>query len=308
MGMESIKQWQQIEKQAQTQLYYQTGGLDFGFSDDSNLNEVISVAKKSGFDIEELNEQELKQRFPLMTGLPDNYKGCLQPNAGIINAQKAVDAFQQLVKSSKRVQCDIHENEKLVSVKDEQDHVVITTDKATYTAGKVVLTSGAWISEIVKKNFDLELDTVVKRVSYYFWKVNEQYHDQFQKMPIFIHWGYDPYSPEFREIDPGYYGFGMFEKPGYIKIGIHDVLEEEKNVVLDERATSIRSGTEFPVPERKIELMRKFATSLYHPAIEYESIEDMKKNGSIVTCLYTCTPGNDFILDKIPHSNNVISK
>jgi len=318
----SIGQWKQTEEKADddgsgecSKVYHQTGGLDFGESNHVQLNHVIEAANIVGFEYQVLSAAQLREKFPALRGVPDSYKAVYEENAGILDAERAVDMFHRLCRQSTRVTCDIHSNERIVHIEEEEkekNRVSITTSLASYTSKKLVLTCGAWIPTLVKQNFQIDLKLEVRRQSYYFWRVNKQFESEFKQLPIYIHWGASPYdnvsSIEDRMLDWGFYGFrGSFEKEGYVKVAIHEALAEEKGIDPKQRALDIDQNTEPRVPERKVEILRSFLSKLF-PAdsLDPETYDEMYDKGNIVTCMYTCHPTDEYVVDKLPGSNNII--
>lgn len=313
MGFESIKQWKQIEKKANCRVYYQTGGLDLGDENHEGLHDIVKAAQEVGFEYEILNADAIRKRFPAFSNIPDNYKGIYQANAGILNAADAVVMFHQLCQREKDATCDIHSNEKVITITESADShlITVTTDKDTYTCKKIILACGSWIADLVKRNFNIDLDLDVRRMSYCLWKVSEKWEKEFAKLPIFIQWGPDPYATKThksKKLDWGFYGFpGSFEKDGYVKIALHKPFPEERFCDPEKRAKDINSNSETPVPREKVELIRSFIDHLFATgSFEHESYEDMYKKGNIVTCLYTRQPSDDYIADKLPGHDNII--
>ena len=73
--------------------YSKTGGLHFGKATSKNLSEVVSGFQHIGVKYEELSSAEANERFEFFK-LPVDYKCVIEEDAGILAANKAVDAFQ----------------------------------------------------------------------------------------------------------------------------------------------------------------------------------------------------------------------
>lgn len=106
--------WKLFEKETNDMYYLQTGGLDIGPDNSSNLRKIIEVAKSESVLFEYLTAEQINNRFPAFK-LAENYYGIFQKDSGIILASKALSTFQQFARNSG---VRIHDKEEVLKTAD----------------------------------------------------------------------------------------------------------------------------------------------------------------------------------------------
>jgi sarcosine oxidase len=169
--------WREIEAQTGEELLTQTGMLLIGASkaavlhgSDDFLATTIAAAEEHGIEHERLTAQETAARFPQFA-LDGTERGAYyEPGAGYVRPDRAVAAQLRLAREHRAT---IRTNDRVHSV--DGGHVV--ADSGTYTAGRVVLTTGPWVNEFVPAG----RFAVHRQVLFWFEAAPEH-----EAMPIFI--------------------------------------------------------------------------------------------------------------------------
>ncbi|XP_078703496.1 peroxisomal sarcosine oxidase-like [Branchiostoma floridae x Branchiostoma belcheri] len=164
MMNEAYPIWEQVERETGTQLYIKTGGMLVGPGSSQELSETERSLSGAGSEFERLSSDDLKLRFPNLS-FPADYRAVLDPEAGVLKADKALRCFQDLfVKYGGR----IHDEEKVVWI-DPGDVVTVHTSKSTYKTRKLLLLPGPWAGKLLGP---LGLHPPLKptRVSVLYWR------------------------------------------------------------------------------------------------------------------------------------------
>ncbi|KAL0485926.1 peroxisomal sarcosine oxidase [Acrasis kona] len=319
MGIESLQQWRDVEKDSSTKLYVQTGGLDFGSESNEMMQKVIQVAKNNKLEHEVLNSKQLKERFPAFNthSFQNDYIGLYQPDAGILDASECVYVLQQLALRNKNI--TMRDGQVVTKIVDvyindvKLQRVFIQHGDQLYSvlANKVVLCVGSWTGPFLENAYPgVSLNLNIIQTSYGFWKVPEQFSDCYQigKLPLWIHWGkyFDFMNPEdvvhvqehSNDQELAYFGFPIYEKKNYIKAGIHYSLQS------DDKLKDPTIGRNYTMPERKINIMKQYLTQNYAGMNYNDKTKDMPFDFD--TCLYTTSDTGDFIIDVHPTNSNIV--
>lgn len=164
-----------------------------------------------------------------------------------------------------------NKDEKLYNIKCENEN--IQTDS-------LVLSCGSWINNVVSKNFSINLPlTINLNFLYYFQFKNEVNINLF---PVYI---------ISLEKDEEFYGFPDLNNGNGFKMGFYHQHIPHNNI--NEIDRKFREENYKYVFETAKKFIRNFNEN---------SIELIKH----ITCLYTCTPDNDFLIDYLPNSNDKI--
>ncbi|XP_059852310.1 peroxisomal sarcosine oxidase isoform X2 [Delphinus delphis] len=95
MMAECYQIWAQLEHEAGTQLYRQTGLLLLGMKENAELKIIEATLSRQGVEHQCLPSEELKQRFPNIR-LARGEVGLLEKSGGVLYADKALRALQTL--------------------------------------------------------------------------------------------------------------------------------------------------------------------------------------------------------------------
>ncbi|OWK14807.1 PIPOX [Cervus elaphus hippelaphus] len=105
--------WAQLEHEAGTQLYRQTGLLLLGMKENPELKIIQATLSRQGVEHQCLSSEELKQRFPNIR-LARGEVGLLEASGGVLYADKALRALQDAIRQLGGI---VHDGEKVVEIK-----------------------------------------------------------------------------------------------------------------------------------------------------------------------------------------------
>ena len=256
--------WSEIEQQAGEQLLYKTASIDTAPSGHEVFEGSLQSCLEHDIPHEVLNHQQINERFPGYE-LPSGHMGLLQQDGGFVLSERAIVAF---VNSAVAEGAEIHARESVLKWEPEGQGVRVFTDRAEYTAGRLVVTAGAWAGGLVPS---LEELAVPERQVLAWIQPEDPSLFSPEVFPVF-----NAYFDEGR-----YYGFPVFGIPGF-KIGRYHHLEEV--VDPDHMPHEVTLEDE--------EILRA-AAAKYFP----------KANGTMMTlktCMFTNTPDEHFIIDIDP--------
>ncbi|NWU98209.1 SOX oxidase, partial [Upupa epops] len=269
----SFRLWQQLEAEAGTSLYRETGLVMLGPAGDPELENCRRNLEAG----EVLDTPTLAQRFPglrLRTGEVAVWDG----TAGVLFADRALRAVQDVFRWHGGT---LRDGEKVLHI-EPGAVLTVTTSAGVYRAPRLIITAGAWTGALVAP-LGLQLPLQPLRIDVCYWREKEPATPSTGRVdPCFIFLGLSqaPHS---------IYGLPALEYPGLVKVCYHhgtptDPEERDQNP----------SGASRPY----IALLSSFI-STYLPRLE-------SRPAVVETCLYTNTLDEDFILDRHPKFSNII--
>jgi sarcosine oxidase len=263
--------WKETGAEAQTQLLYVTGSLDIAPEGEGFVEASLASCLKHDLKHEVLDRNELSRRYPQFT-LPTHHKALWQPDGGFVASERAIYTHAGL---AMKHDAELRFNEPILSWKTTANGgVEVKTARTTYTAGSLVLSSGAWMPDLVPALGKVE--HVVKQAIGWFGVKNPA---QFMpdRFPVFI-----------LTVEEGnFYGFPLWEHPGF-KLGGPHFAREPIDPNNPDRTPSTRQVAAIR------DCLRK-----YIPDAAGEPL-------TLKGCMYTVTPDEHFVVDLLPKSPQVI--
>ncbi|XP_064022096.1 peroxisomal sarcosine oxidase isoform X2 [Pogoniulus pusillus] len=276
MMPESFRLWQQLETEASTSLYRQTGLVVLGPAGDPSL-ESCRRSLDDGDATVILDATTLAQRFPgLRTHAGE--VALWDGTGGVLFADRALRAVQDVFR---RHGGTLRDGEKVLRI-EPGTMVTVTTSGGVYQAPRLIIAAGAWTGALVAP-LGLRLPLQPLRIDVCYWRKKEPGSpDMGRDSPCFITAG-------LRQPPHSVYGLPALEYPGLVKVCYHYGSPTDP----DERDRAPPGA-----PRPSIALLSRFISS-YLPGLETEP-------AVVETCLYTNTPDEDFILDRHPQYSNII--
>jgi sarcosine oxidase len=271
--LRAYRLWEELEAESQQRLLNITGGLGIGSLQGALVAGCVKSAAAHGLDYDLLDAGEMKRRFPQFV-LAENEVAFYEEKAGYLRPEECVR--QHLECAAKRG-ADLRFEEPIVSwtAAESGDGVRVVTAKDSYRAHSLVIAAGAWTSELVPA-LPISL-TVSRRVM--FWLRPVAQHASFDEgvFPIFL---WEPTE------GPLFYGFPRTLEIGEPKVAIHSQGEACTRSSIDRIVhpwdeAAIRSAIKSRIPALNGEISRA------------------------VTCMYTMTPDQHFIIDRHPRHPQV---
>lgn len=261
--------WRDIEQAAERQLLHLTGIIEIG-SPSGPLIRGTLAGESKGLPRRQLDAQAAMHRFPAFR-LPDAFVGVLQPDGGFLEAAAALAAMIDLAKAHG---AEILTETKVGAIEPNTTGVRIETSRGVIAAEGAVVAAGPWTRGLLP-NLKLPL-TVTRQVVGWFQPRDPELFAA-GRCPAFI-----------METPHGHhYGFPTFGDIG-VKIAKH----HHRNEIVDpdtyDRTVSATDETAVRAP-----------LSEYLP----------DANGALLsaqTCLYTVTPDDTFIIDRMPGYPHIV--
>ncbi|MFO7547233.1 MAG: N-methyl-L-tryptophan oxidase [Trueperaceae bacterium] len=265
--------WTELEERSGERLLLRTGGIDIGTAAGGELDAVEAALRAEGRPCERLGADEAGARFPAFA-FPAGSEVLFQADAGILAATRALATMLAEAAADGAV---LREREAVLDVRPAQDGVEVVSDRGRYAAGRVVVAAGPWLARLAV-GLDLPLRVEHQQVLYVRVRDDARAFAR-GRMPVFI---------DRRENGAGsIYGFPMFERPGAVKVSDHS---GAPTIELNERR--------FDVDEARAAATVAAARTLL-PGLGAEVVD-------AVTCLYTKTPDERFVLDCHPDHERVV--
>lgn len=262
--------WRELEEESgRANLLTITGGLMIGLPESDVVSGALRSAEAYDLPHERYTASELAEQYPGFQ-FPEDYVAVYEGNAGFVQPEDSVAAHLDLAASHG---AELKFSEEVTGWSADGEGVRVETPDGSYTADALVVTTGPWASELLA---DLNIPLTVRRV------VNAHFEsarpDLFSAdhSPIYI----------FQVPEGWYYGFPYIPGLG-VKIGRHDIGETVT-------ARTIRRD----IDDEEIDLLRHVLDS-YLPGASGPIL-------SALTCMYTMTPDEDFVIDRHPEHPNVV--
>ncbi|HSH18171.1 MAG TPA: N-methyl-L-tryptophan oxidase, partial [Candidatus Saccharimonadales bacterium] len=271
--------WREIEQEISEQLYVQTDILIMASNaankQNAFVNNTVKAARAYGIGHEELDAHVIKQRFPQFN-LRGDEKGYYEPGAGYLKAEVCVKAQLQL---AEKYGAKLHYGEKFTGYQQKDGHVVVRTDKAEYTADKLVLMLGPWVHDVLPQELKPAI-RVYRQVLYWFEIAGDStqfIHDNF---PVF-NWEFNANHEDFM------YGFPTLDGKSV------KVATEQYNV------TTTPENVDRTVSSEEMRVMYEQYIRPNLPGLKPNCLR-------AEACLYTVAPNWRFMIDYVPGNPNVI--
>jgi sarcosine oxidase len=257
--------WRELEGIAGEQLLHVTGSIDAGPPEQLVFAGSLRSCEEHGLPHEVLDPAEVARRFPAYR-LDSGSMAVLQRDGGFLLPERCIVAHAEASGA------EIRTRERVLGWEPAGEGVRVRTDRDEYAAERLVLTAGAWMSELAG------LPVVAERQVLAWLRPSRPELFEPEHFPVF--------NLQVDEEDR-YYGFPVFGIPGF-KLGRYHHLGEQGPA--DELDREPR-----PEDER---VLREFAERFFPegagPAL------------TLKTCLFENSPDEHFVLDRLPDAPQVV--
>jgi sarcosine oxidase len=263
LSRRALPLWRELEEAAGERLLVTTGGLDCG----PGAEECAASLAECGEEYEWLTPAECEERFPAIALDESSGRVLFQPDAGVTLADRTVAAQVRLAREAG---VEVRPEVSVRSLQDDGDGVRVAAGDGELQARTAVVTAGSWAGEVLGRvRPGPSLRSILQTVSYFGLTDGKLE----PTLPTWIEWGGAPEQLAFYALPP------VGEAPG-LKAGEH-----VGGVPVDPR-----DGPFAPDPEHERSLgeliRRRFPQ---HDPVPVRS----------ESCLYTMTPDEDFIVDRV---------
>jgi sarcosine oxidase len=262
--------WNDLEEISNRKILYQVGGMFMGPTDGMLVNNSRLAAERHGLSHEILTADEVRWRVPVFS-IPADWGALYDPIAGFLRPELAITTFAEQAKAGGAT---ILTGQKVRTWKADERSITVETDDRTYCADHLILTAGAWTSQLLR-SLDLELSVTRQILGWV--KPHDPKPFQFGVFPV---WGID-------SLDGGiYYGFPMMADVPGLKVAHHRAGEAMDP---DRDSREARDGDEGDFRP----VLRKYLPGADGPVVD------------IRICMYTNSRDHHFILDTHPEFERV---
>src|ERR1043166_2483670 len=259
--------WSHLERHSKQQLFLQTNGLMIGPQESAVVKGAKTSAETHGLPHEILSPEEVNRRFPAIQPQEGMITVC-EPRAGVLFPEKCIDAHLAAATAHGAM---YRFNEAVTRWESKNGEVEVQTTGGTYRAKQLVISAGSWIRELVPR-----APTVVERQALVWFEPKTPALFAPGQCPIYL-----------CEYERGRYFYGFPNLGNGVKVARHH--EGEK--VDPNTANREVSAEEI---DSVHELIKPFLPTLSAKAL------------NAVACLYTNMPDENFLIDWLPGTPEVL--
>jgi len=268
LAKDALKAWRQLEKESNMELLRQCGFLWAG-SHELTQKRAANM-RKNGVESLILKGKEIGEKYKHLN-FDETWSALLDPNGGVLFADKCVLATQKL---ARKHGARIHDHEKVLRI-DSEDIVHVYTNKSHYTSSKIIITAGPWLEKILP-SLGISAKAQLMGVNYYKIKSNHHLFKTENGSPMVVFGDH---------IDPLVYALPDVDMPGYVKAGVH------MGISIDPDGDRTQPDWMETIPSKYF--------GIHIP--DLDTTKTVKK----VSCMYTVSEDEYFIIDKSPKHSNV---
>jgi glycine/D-amino acid oxidase-like deaminating enzyme len=207
----SVPFWNALQQYALNYpLVGKDGSLWFGDpafdSREGNIKASEKVMDKLGIAYTKLNAQQIESKYHF-PNLKSTYSGFFQPGGGIINLTLTLGTMLEIIGQLGPGSVDIHQHEPVTNITSTSGGgITVTTGQGQYSAGKLAITAGPWVNDMVGF-FGLEVPIIIWEMCSAYFKVT----DPSYKYETWFYYGGEKND---------FYGFPQVDWPfqGYIRV------------------------------------------------------------------------------------------
>jgi sarcosine oxidase len=274
MLLRAYQLWRELEHATGQYLLHLCGGLMMGPAGSAVVSGSKSSAVQHGLPHEMLDAKEIRRRFPALHP-PAETVALFEDNAGFLLAEASVKAH---LDRAHALGAQLHFEEEVIGWEADGNGIRVRSRREEYRADRLVITAGPWTGEVLA---GLRLPLEVNRQVLYWFQPSVGL-ELFQpgRFPIFILERADGLLP---------YGFPASDGPkGGVKVALYRAPVQ---------SVCAPATIERAISEAEIETMRHIIRELI-PSLDGECLK-------AVTCMYTNTPDEHFLIDTHSEFSNV---
>ncbi|HEY4931638.1 MAG TPA: N-methyl-L-tryptophan oxidase, partial [Terriglobales bacterium] len=277
--------WEELEAATGRSLMTRCGGLVLASPDvdgshhgsNSFLLDTVKTAREFGIPHQQLSSDDIRRLYPQFR-LTAGEVGYFEPGAGFLRPEACVETQ---IAEAKKLGAQVFTAETVLELRTLRGSVEVTSDKASYSAAKVILTAGPWITKLLPLPYSGHFRVYRQTLCWFALQQNfEDYSPE--RFPVFI-WITGNRAQDML------YGFPAIDGPAG---GLKVATERYENTV-DPDA----------VPR---EVCDESTAEMYSEYIEPRFPDVSSKCLRTATCLYTVTPDAKFVIDYADASQNIL--
>jgi sarcosine oxidase len=248
--------WRELEAVSGEQLLTLTGNLTVGHAGSAAIDGALATARAQAIAHELLEAETIRERHPDLA-VPQGFRGFYEPGAGLLAPEACVAA---MLGQAERLGAELHFDETLMSWRETDAGVEVTTNRGTYAAGALVLACGPRLRGLLGP---APYTPTPRRVAVHYFRTAHF------RAPI-----------NFWQLADGR-EFYLVPEPGRVKVAFHHPLPA------GDPDQPTRPGTGDEAALRKL-------LGRYVPGLGEAELERTE------TCFYATTDDGDFLLGPLP--------
>jgi sarcosine oxidase len=266
----AYRAWAELEREAGERLVVTTGGLDlFPASSAIPPGPYRASLEACGVPYQWLDAAEVMRRWPAFR-LDAGVHGLWQADGGMVPAARGTRRMQRLAVAHGATLLD---QAPVTAVRDLGGSVEVTAAGTTFRAGRLLLCTDAWTSDLLAQ-LDTSLPLVVTQEQFSYFRPADPAAFAPGRFPVWIWMD-----------DPSFYGFPVW--PGA-------ALKAAQDVGGREVTAATRSFEPDPAASERL-------VGFLHARLPAAGSHD-----HTATCLYTLTPDRDLVLGPLPGHDRVL--
>jgi len=266
------QEWPRLERDAGRTLIHRADGIFFGPPGGELETWAAAVTAAGATGVERVDPAEARRRFPAFA-FPDAHAVLHDRTGGVVAAAETLLALDRRCRVA-----GVHvlEETRVLGLEPGRDAIAVDTDRGQLLAAKVIVTAGAWISQLVPALAG-ELSVQRQHVGYFALDVPPAA-TRPGRFPVWVYLG-EPATG-------AWYGLPEFGRPGIkaARHGVGDRSDDPELVV--------------PPDPAAIEATRRFLCG--------QLAAPLGATLHAETCLYTNTPDEHFIIGPLPAEPRVV--
>lgn len=263
--------WHELEDAYGRRLLHMTGCLDVGPGQGRVVTGALDSSRQHDLKHELLDAASLMRRFPAYR-VPPDFAALFEPEGGFLLVEECTLAH---ARAAREAGAEIHESERVLEWRLAGGEVSVRTDQGEYRAARLILAAGAWNRTLLA---DVDPGALQPERQVVAWlRPSRPEHFAFGSFPVFV--------MESRQ--DLLYGFPIWGVPGF-KLGRFHHRDEAVDPDTMQR----------DVEAEDIGLLRDLAAR-HFPEASGPAL-------AMSTCLFTNTPDEHFVIDRLPEAPDVL--
>jgi sarcosine oxidase len=267
---ESYREWYDLERRLKRHLFNQIGLVEVGPPDGVVVPGVMRAAAEHGLEVVSLGAADVARRWPALRAEGDMV-GVFEPTAGYLLVEDCVQAHLDAARAEG---ADVLFDQHVMGWTASDGEVRVRIGgREEIAASRLVIAAGAWTASLLSK---LGVTLEVRRKSLFWFAADGAEHEVANGMPVFLY-----------EMPTGiFYGFPKIDTRG-VKVAEHSGGQVIENLLTVSRE----------IDRNEQQRLGGFLSNCLSAV--------SKQVTDHAVCLYTMSPDEHFILDRLPGQPNV---
>ncbi len=271
---DAFAQWRALEEAASEQLIVPTGGLDFGPPDANYIAEMRDAMALAAVAFDEVDRDEIVRRFPQIDP-PEDAHGFYQADFAMLVADRCLAALLGEARAAGAV---LRVGERVTAIRPDGEGYRVETAAGELSSDAVILAAGSWLGPLCA-GLGLDLPITPIREQLAFFQVEDPDAWRPGRFPLLIHrW---PHTTTLGS------AFPLLGEPAGVK------------AMVDRLGPAVSDPDD---PDRAIDA----AIAGRLDGWVKETLPGLGRRIADVSCRYTMTPDEDFIVDRHPAHPGIV--